>query len=77
MMKAVMSLHKEETAKIKVGSGCSEEFPVKVGLHQGSVLTLFLFATVIDVITEVRKGLFHDILYADNLVFMSDSIESI
>ena len=63
MMKVMMSLYKEATAKIKVGSGCSEEFSVKVGVHQGLVLPPFLFSTVIDVVTEkVRKGLFHEIL---------------
>ena len=38
----------------------------------------FYLATVIDVVTEeVRKGLFHEILSADNLILMSDSIEGI
>ena len=48
--------YKEATTKIKVGSAYSDEFPVKVGVHQGSVLLSFLFETVIDVVTEeVRK----------------------
>ena len=69
-----MSLNKE-TTKIKNGSGYSHEFAVKVGEHQGSVLSPFSFATVIDVVTEeARKGLFHEIFYADDLVLMSDSI---
>ena len=45
MVKAVMSLYEEATTKIKVGSSYSDEFPVKVGAHQGSVLSPFLFAT--------------------------------
>ena len=62
MMKVVMSLYKEATTKIKVGSSYSDEFPVKAGVQQGLVLLPFLFAAVIDVVTEVRKGLFHKIL---------------
>ena len=51
-----MSLYKEATTRIKVGSAYSDEFPVKVGVHHGSVLLSFLFETVIDVVTEeVRK----------------------
>ena len=47
-----MSFHEEATTKIKVGSGYSNEFPVRVGFHPRSVLSPFLFATVIDVVME-------------------------
>ena len=44
----------------------SEEFEVKVGVHQGSALSPFLFEIVVDVITEsVRNGLMSEMLYAD------------
>ena len=33
-------------------SELSEEFEVKVGIHQGSVLSFYLFAVVVDVVTE-------------------------
>ena len=52
MVRVVMSLYKEATTKIKVGSSYSDEFPVKVGVHQRSVLPPFLFAPAIDVVTE-------------------------
>ena len=37
MVKALLSLYEEKTTRIKIGSGYSYEFPVKVGVHQGSV----------------------------------------
>ena len=37
---------------MKVGSAYSEEFEVKVGAHQGSVLAQLLFAIVVDFITK-------------------------
>ena len=53
-------------------------FLIKVVVHQGSVLLLFVFATVIDVvIEEVEKGLIYQILYGANLDLMSDSVEDI
>ena len=56
-------------------TGYSEEFTVKVGLHQGSVLSPLLFAIVIDEVSKsAREGLPNEILYADDLVLASDSI---
>ena len=49
---------------------------MKVGVHQGYVLSTLLFAIVMNVVTEdAREGLMHEILYADDLVITSDSIE--
>ena len=44
---------------------------MKVGVHQGSVLSPLLFSMVIDKVTKnARKGWIKQILYADNLVLM-------
>ena len=45
---------------------------MKVGLHQGSVLSPLLFAAVMDVVSsEARSGLPSKLLYADDLVIMA------
>ena len=41
---------------VRVDSELSEEFEAKVGMHQGSVLSPFLFADVVDVTTEMARG---------------------
>ena len=54
---------KKQITKIKVGSGYSNELPAKDGVLQGTVSSRFLFAIVIDVVTEeVRKNPFYEIL---------------
>jgi len=51
---------------------------VEVGEHQGSVLSPLLFAIVVDVVTKcARKGLMNEILYADDLVLTSESLEEL
>ena len=45
-------------------------------MYQGSVLSLFLFVVVVDVVTDFFSecGL-SELLYADNFVMMSETIE--
>ena len=61
-----MSLHDGAKIRVRVNSELSEEFRVKVGMHQGSVLSPFLFAGVVDVITEfAREGVLSEWMYTD------------
>ena len=51
---------------------------MKVGLHQGSVLSPLLFAAVMDVVSsEARSGLPSELLYADDLVIMAPAMEQL
>ena len=44
--------------RVRVGLELSEEFEVKIGMHQGSVLSLLVFAIMVYVVMEnVRNGL--------------------
>ena len=73
-----MSLYEGAKTRVRVGSAYSEEFEVKVGVHQGSVLSPLLLAIVVDVITEsARRGVVDELLYADDLVIMSKDMEDL
>ena len=76
MVRAVMSLYDGAKTRVRMGSAYSGEFEVKVGKHQGSVLLQLLVAIVVDVITEnARRSVVNEILHADDLVFMSETME--
>ena len=78
IVRAVMSLYDGAKTRVRVGSAYSEEFEVKVGVHQGSVQSPLLFAIVVDVITEnARRGVVNELLYADELVIMSEDMEDL
>ena len=55
---SVMSLYERTKTRIRVDSVLSEEFEVKVGMHQGSVLWPFLFALVVDILSIFNNYLF-------------------
>ena len=69
LVRSVMSLFEGAMTRVIVDSELSEKFEVKVGMHQGSVLSPFRFAVVVDVVTEfAREGALSELLYAGDLV---------
>ena len=49
---SVMSLYEGAKTRVRMDSELSEEFEAKVGMHQGSPLSLFPFAVVVDFVFE-------------------------
>ena len=77
LVRSVMSLYEGAKTRLRVDSELSEEIEVKVGMHQGSVLSLF-FALVVDVVTEFARGrALSELLHVDDLVLMSETIEGL
>ena len=55
-----------------------EEFLVQVDVHQGFVLSPLLFSKLAEIISEnAREGFMNEILYASDLVLISESIENL
>ena len=78
MVRSVMSLYDGAKTRVSMGSAYSEEFEVNVGVHQGSVLSLLLLAIVVDVVTEnARRGVVNELLYADDLLIISETMEDL
>ena len=74
MIKIVESMYDGAKTCVRTGEGYSSYFEVKVGLHQGSALSPFLFITVVDAITEEIHGEgFWELLFADDLVVTARS----
>src|SRR6267154_3262622 len=62
------------TTSVKINGEESEGFEVKVGVHQGSVLSPILFNIVMQAIADNFKvGLPWELFYADDLVLLAES----
>src|SRR4029077_10651902 len=74
LVKVIMSMYENVTTAVKVNDKTSEEFEVKVGVHQGSVLSPLLFIIVMEALSNCfRRGLPWELLYADDLVLIAES----
>ena len=61
---------------VRATHGRTDEFPIKVGLHQGTGLSPFVFIVALDVISEEFKcWLPNDLLFADDLAVITDTEE--
>ena len=48
----VEAIYERTKGRVVVGSGLSEEFPVNIGLRQGSALSPLLFSMVMEIISR-------------------------
>ena len=55
----------------------SSKLYIKLLVHQGSVLSPLLLAIVVDVIENARRGVANELLYADDLVLISETMEGL
>ena len=78
LVRAVMAMYERARTVVRTKDGNSEEFEVKVGVHQGSVLSPLLFVVVMEVLAQsVKEGLPWELLYADDLVLIAESMEGL
>ena len=74
IINVIKSMYEGGTTSVRMNGEESENFEVKVGVHQGSVLSPILFNIVMQAIAEnVKNGLPWELLYADDLVLMAES----
>ena len=64
-------------SRVRVNGSYCDEFEVKVGVHQGAVLSL-LFIIVLEALSrEFRVGCPWELLYADDLVVIAETLEEL
>ncbi|KAK3508314.1 hypothetical protein QTP70_020508 [Hemibagrus guttatus] len=77
-VRVVQDMYERSRTVVRCAVGQTEEFNVKVGLHQGSALSPFLFAIVMDQSSEeVRQESPWTMMFADDIVICSDSREQV
>ena len=77
-VRVIQEMYQNVYTRVRSSVGVTEGFEVRVGLHQGSALSPFLFNIVMDVITEeVREAVPWSILFADDIALSAESREDL
>ena len=78
LVQLVMMMYADTRSRVGVAGVLSEDFPIEVGVHQGSALSPLLFILVIEEATkECGGGSIWELLYADDLVLTAESKEEV
>ena len=76
-MTLIKDMYNNVMTSIRTNDGNTDYFPIKIGLHQGSALSPYLFALVMDEVTRNIQG---DIpwcmLFADDDVVLVDESQA-
>ena len=76
IVSVIRATSEDATTKVQLNGKESNASNVRVGVHQGSVLSLLLFIIVLKALSrEFREGLSMELLYADDIVLMAESEE--
>ncbi|KAK3568201.1 hypothetical protein QTP86_000225 [Hemibagrus guttatus] len=75
-VRVVQNMYERSRTVVRCAVGQTEEFKVEVGLHQGLALNPFLFAMVMDQLSEeVRQESPWTMMFADDIMICSESRE--
>ena len=75
-VKLIMDMYENAQTKVKCPAGTTKHFSVQVGVHQGSVLSPFLFNIVFDYLLKnlVNEPNVTSLFFADDVAIISSSV---
>ncbi|KAH1219602.1 LINE-1 retrotransposable element ORF2 protein [Glycine max] len=77
-IRAIQDMYDKVSTSVRTQDGESDDFPITIGLHQGSTLSPYLFTLILDVLTEqIQEIAPRCMLFADDIVLLGESREEL
>ncbi|GKD31876.1 retrovirus-related pol polyprotein LINE-1 [Tanacetum coccineum] len=77
-IKVIRDMYDGAKTHVRTSIGNTEFFPVDVGLHQGSAISPYLFALILDELSmEIQEDIPWCLIFADDIVLVSESAEGL
>ncbi|KAH1238660.1 LINE-1 retrotransposable element ORF2 protein [Glycine max] len=77
-IRAIQDMYDRVSTSVRTQGGESDDFPITIGLHQGSTLSPYLFTLILDVLTEqIQEIAPRCMLFADDIVLLGESREDL
>ena len=77
-LRIIRDMYEGAKTRVRCTVGCTEFFQVEVGLHQGSAISPYLFALILDEITRgIQEGIPWSMIFADDIVLVAESAEGL
>ena len=74
----IRDMYEGASTSVRTAVGRTGELPIKIGVHQGSALSPFLFAIVMDVLTgSIQDEVPWCLMFADDIVLIDESREGV
>jgi hypothetical protein len=70
----IKNMYDNVVISVRTSNGDTNDFPINIGLHQGSALSPYLFALVMDEVTrDMQGGIPWCMLFANDVVLVDES----
>ena len=70
----IKDMYNNVVTRVRTSDGDTDDFPIRIGLHQGSALSPYLFALVMDEVTrDIQGDIPWCMLFVDDVVLVDES----
>ncbi|GJS97370.1 ataxia telangiectasia mutated family protein [Tanacetum coccineum] len=73
-LRVIKDMYDGAKTRVRISMGNTEFFPIEVGLHQGSAISPYLFALILDELSQgIQENIPWSMVFADDIMLVAES----